>query len=246
MFFWWSLILAIGFALIHFFSKNMTFLSEKPRSRFLSIAGGIAVAYVFIHLLPELHRYQNEIGEKMKQGMLGYVDNHILLVSLFGLVVFYGLERLVKKSKRKGSNKGEGKAAAGVFWLHMASFFLYNMVIGYLLIREEYESIWGMFFFFLAMGVHFVINDHSLRETYKAAYDQYGRLLLTAAILLGWGIGAAAEVDELSISLLVAFIAGGVILNVMKEELPEERESSFGAFCMGIIVYAALLMLVGI
>ncbi|WNS79189.1 hypothetical protein RRU94_16630 [Domibacillus sp. DTU_2020_1001157_1_SI_ALB_TIR_016] len=244
MFFWWSFVLAIGLALLHFFSKNMAFLSVKPRSRFLSIAGGIAVAYVFIHLLPELHRYQNEIEEEMKQGVLGYIDNHILFVSLLGLVVFYGLERLVKVSKRKRAGREANKASAGVFWLHMASFFLYNMVIGYLLIREDYESIWGMFFFFLAMGVHFVINDHSLREAHEAMYDRYGRLLLTAAILIGWCIGAVAEVNELIISLLVAFIAGGVILNVMKEELPEERESSFGAFSIGIAAYTALLLLI--
>lgn len=244
MFFWWSLVLAIGFALIHFFSKNMTFLSEKPRSRFLSIAGGISVAYVFVHLLPELHTYQNKISEEMKESPLGYIDNHILLVALFGLVVFYGLERLVKPSKRKRSSTEGKKVSAGVFWLHISSFFVYNMVIGYLLIREEYKSIWGMFFFFLAMGVHFVINDHGLRSAHKETYDKRGRLLLTAAILLGWGIGAAVEVNELMISLLVAFISGGVILNVMKEELPEERESSFRAFTTGVIVYSVLLMLI--
>jgi len=244
MFFWWSLSLAIGFALIHFFSKNMTFLSEKPRSRFLSISGGISVAYVFIHLLPELHNYQNKISEEMKEGLLGYMDNHILLVSLFGLVVFYGLENIVKTSKRKRSSKEVEKVSAGVFWLHISSFFVYNMVIGYLLIREEYTSIWEMFFFFLAMGVHFVINDHSLRSAHRESYDQHGRQLLTAAILLGWGIGAVEEVNELIISLLVAFISGGIILNVLKEELPEERESSFVAFSIGIISYSVLLMLI--
>ncbi|WP_404458429.1 hypothetical protein [Oceanobacillus kapialis] len=55
---WSSFIFAVGFMFVHFFSKSMKFIKDTPRSRFLSIAGGIAVAYVFIYLLPELNRRQ--------------------------------------------------------------------------------------------------------------------------------------------------------------------------------------------
>ena len=42
--------------------------------------------------------------------------------------------------------------------------------------------------------------------------------------------------------LLFALLAGGVIMNVLKEELPEERESCFWALALGAAVYAALLL----
>lgn len=42
--------------------------------------------------------------------------------------------------------------------------------------------------------------------------------------------------------MLTAFLAGGVVLNVLKEELPEERESSFGAFAVGATLYAAIVL----
>ncbi|MEV9640824.1 hypothetical protein ABZ756_08985 [Mammaliicoccus sciuri] len=45
------------------------------------------------------------------------------------------------------------------------------------------------------------------------------------------------------LSILSAFLAGGIVLNVMKEELPEERESSFPAFFIGMIGYTDLLLL---
>ncbi len=244
MFFWWSLVFAVGFALIHFFSKYMTFLSETPRSRFLSVAGGIAVSYVFLHLLPELHHYQNAVAKELHEGWFIYIENHIFMVAMLGLVVFYGLERFVKTSKEKNVLGEKQEASLGVFWIHIGSFFLYNLVIGYLLIREKHETLWGLVFYFLALGIHFVTNDRSLRAAHKDIYDKYGRLLLTTAILLGWGIGAITELNELVISLLVAFIAGGIVLNVLKEELPEERESSFGAFCIGLLIYTVLLMLI--
>ena len=43
------------------------------------------------------------------------------------------------------------------------------------------------------------------------------------------------------LAVLVAFLSGAVILNVMKEELPEERESRFSAFLAGAAGYAAVL-----
>ena len=44
---------------------------------------------------------------------------------------------------------------------------------------------------------------------------------------------------------LFAFLAGGVVLNVMKEELPEERQSRFGAFLLGVAGYGGVLLAVG-
>jgi zinc transporter ZupT len=45
------------------------------------------------------------------------------------------------------------------------------------------------------------------------------------------------------IGLLFAFLAGGIVLNVLKEELPEDRESQFWAFVVGAAVYSAVLLI---
>jgi len=47
-------LLALGFMLIHLLIGRLAFLRAIPRSRWLSAAGGVAVAYVFLHVLPEL------------------------------------------------------------------------------------------------------------------------------------------------------------------------------------------------
>ena len=237
---WLSFIFAIGFTLIHFFSKSLTFIKDTPRSHFLSIAGGIAVTYVFIHLLPDLNRHQAILAEAGKTGIFKMVENPAYMIALLGLTAFYGLEKMVRNSK----NEEDEETNLGVFWIHIISFFLYNALIGYLLIREDYKSKWGMFFYFLALAVHFVTNDHSLRKDHREIYDRYGRWLLTVAILLGWTIGAFTPLEEVYISLLTAFLAGGIVLNVLKEELPEERKSSFTAFFAGMLGYSLLLLLV--
>lgn len=244
MLFWLSLIFAVAFALIHLSAKKLLFLETVPRSKFLSIAGGIAVAYVFIHLLPELSEHQEVIEESLTSSSLAFIEAHIYLVSLVGLTIFYGLERMVKVSKEKKEVGGKGNTGAGIFWIHIGSFFFYNALIGYLLVTNEFDGASGMFFYFLALAVHFVTNDFSLRESYEKAYDRYGRWLLSGAILFGWFIGSFMEVSEFVTAFLTAFIAGGVILNILKEELPEERKSSFSAFLIGIVGYTVILLLI--
>lgn len=70
-----------------------------------------------------------------------------------------------------------------------------------------------------------------------------GRWVLAAAILVGWAAGLATNVGEAAIGVLFVFLAGGVVLNVLKEELPEERRSRFLPFVLGAAGYSLLLLL---
>ncbi|WP_422122127.1 hypothetical protein DHX103_09860 [Planococcus sp. X10-3] len=200
------------------------------------------MAYVFLHLLPELSHFQQELEGELQGSAWQFIESHIYIVAMVGLAIFYGLEVMVKKSKKKSGRNS--KSGAGVFWVHIGTFTLYNALIGYLLVHDHFESSWGTFFFFVAMGLHFITNDKALRSFHEQDYDKYGRWLLTAAIVIGWLAGILTEVEDTVISLMVALLAGGVILNVMKEELPEERESSFLSFSVGILSYSALLLLI--
>ncbi|GAB4203214.1 MAG: hypothetical protein Fur006_57370 [Coleofasciculaceae cyanobacterium] len=239
-----SATLAIGLAVVHLFSGKLRFLNDIPRSRLLSIGSDVSVAYVFVHILPELSKAQEAI-----QGMLGggltFLEHHVYLVALIGVAVFYGLELVAKVSRQRSQKAGKGDVTeAGVFWLHICSFAVYNALIGYLLLHREEPGIQSLFFFFFAMALHFVVNDHGLRENHKHTYDRIGRWILAVAIIVGWVIGQGTEIDKAAIALLFSFLAGGVILNVLKEELPEERQSKFWAFALGAAIYAALLVAV--
>ena len=69
-----------------------------------------------------------------------------------------------------------------------------------------------------------------------------GWWLLCLALALGVGSGYAVALPEAAVAMLVAFLAGGVILNVLKEEVPSERRSRFWAFALGMAAYSALLL----
>lgn len=242
---------AILLALVHVLTPSLRFLEGTPRSIWLSLAGGVSVAYVFVHLLPELAAGQEEVS-RVVQASETFAERHVYLIALAGLAAFYGLDRLAKtsRSKREGApvQPGRGSAAAEastspqVFWIHMGSFAIYNALIGYLLLHREVMTLSALLFFAVAMALHFLVTDYGLNEDHKKPYRRTGRWVLAASVLLGLGIGYATEISGAAIAVLTAFLAGGVILNVLKEEVPSERQSRFWAFAAGMAGYAALLL----
>ncbi|WP_412060746.1 hypothetical protein [Rubrivirga sp. IMCC45206] len=237
------LALSAGLALVHLLAGRLRFMDGTPRSRALSAAGGISVAYVFAHLLPEVAAGQEALAEAGLRG--GVLDgSHTWLLALLGLVVFYGLERAALTSREENAEGGD-QTEPGVFWLHMASYGLYNVLVGYLLAADPADVERGARLAFAgAMALHFLVNDVGLRDHHKARYRRVGRYVLGAAVVGGTALGLAVRVPESVVAGLVAFLAGSVVLNVLKEELPDERESRFWPFAAGAFGFAALLAIV--
>lgn len=261
-------------AIVHVVTPWLRFLGGTPRSIWLSIAGGVSVAYVFVHLLPELAEGQQSLSravEGLHRGAspglfgavrdfvlgLGFAERHVYLIALAGLAVFYGLDKLAKRSRarthdsealpREGHPQEEPgtsdvPTSRAVFWIHMVSFGLYNALIGYLLLHREVPGLVSLAFFVVAMALHFLVTDFALNEDHRHRYRTIGRWFLVVALALGVWVGASAQLSKATIAVLVAFLAGGVILNVLKEEVPGERRSRFWAFGAGMAVYAALLL----
>lgn len=92
------------------------------------------------------------------------------------------------------------------------------------------------------MAMHFIVNDFGLRENHKQPYDRTGRWVLGSAVIVGWAIGTNIQIHQAAVAVLFAFLAGGIVLNILKEELPEERESRFWAFALGAAAYTVLLL----
>ncbi len=238
-----SLAAVVSLAAVHLFSPKLRFLHEIPRSRLLSVAGGISLAFVVLRLLPSVAESQLEIARAGGAGVLPFLQNHAYVLVLLSIVLFYGLERLVKLSRQqRRAAEGEDCTSPGVFWLHITTFAVVNLLIGYVLSYRLGLGTRALVLFALAMLLKFIVNDHGLHADHKEAYRRIGRWLLAAAVLVGWAVGYLLPLPPLIPALLQAFIAGAVILNVLKEELPEYRESRYWAFALGAVAYAALLM----
>lgn len=240
----YSFLAVLILCLTHIFSNYLK-LSNIPRSKWLSVAGGISVAYIFLAAFPELNEIQKEINEAEIVGWEDISEIEVFLLSLLGLTFFYGLENRSKKSwESKRSPDEGGKKNLGIFWIHVSSFALYNGIIGYLLLHREEESLQSILLYAIAMAFHFIVTDHSLEDHFSRSYQKKGRWILVAAVFMGWLLSMFISIPEIYIGIIFSFLAGGVIMNVLKEELPKERESNLFAFCLGVVIYGGILILV--
>ena len=107
-------------ALVHIFAGKLRFLEGIPRSRWLSLAGGISVAYVFARLLPEPAEAQERLGESAG-GFLSRLEHHAYVLALAGLAFFYGVERVTVRSRdERREREGEDATARERFGLASA------------------------------------------------------------------------------------------------------------------------------
>lgn len=230
------------FAAIHLLIRRLRFIDTTPRSRWLSFCGGVAVSYVFLHILPDLGAHSAQLALSMDAPAI-VAESLIYSLSLAGLAGFYGLERRAKISRARSRVKGEGDQVEGdVLWLHVAAYAAFNLLIGYLLLHREETGPWALGLYFGAMALHFVTADYGIRKDHRDAYDNWARWVLAAAVLAGWAGGLAVTLPQPAIAGLFALLAGSIVLSVLKEELPEERQSYFLPFLGGVVPYAGLVL----
>jgi hypothetical protein len=224
-----SLIGVLVVALLHV-TAGYVHRGVLERPTWLSVASGLAVAYVFVHLLPELAETQGRFLEVRPERSLVWLESHVYVAALVGVLLALGLDRATADQGRRGAR----------FWLHAGSFAIYNLLVGGLALRVTHVS--TLILAVIAFGAHFAVNDHGLQVEYGRAYVRYGRWLLAAAIVLGWAIAIALRPSVVVEAALLGLLSGGIILNVLKDELPGRREGRYFAFVLGATGYAALLL----
>lgn len=233
--------LVTAFVIIHFFSIHLQFEKIGLR-RFISFSAGVGIAYVFIHLWPSVAHTQS-LAEQDIQWLEGHILHYALyIVALSGLVLVYTLDRLIARAYENEEIQTPNITESALFWSHMAFFSFYNMMIGYLLTYRDERDV-SLLIFFVAFALHFVTNDWGLRHHHEKAYDHYGRYILSVSILIGYLIGTGSEFPEYIIGSVEAFVTGAMTLNVVKHELPSEREGNLEGFLVGVLSASFLFIL---
>ena len=98
-------------------------------------------------------------------------------------------------------------------------------------------------FYATALGVHFLAVGHDLYRHYGERYIRQGRYLLSGGILIGGFFSRFVELPTHIEAMLFAFVAGAMILNIVKFELPADRNLHFRTFVLAVVCYGGLLLL---
>lgn len=225
---------------VHIFANRISILNELPRRKWLSLAGGISVAFVFLHILPELHEFQDSLRDA--DLLPFFFENDMYAMSMAGILLFYGLEQSIIHLQT-GAPPKKDVGDNVVFWCHIGIFALFNGFIGYYLHHElKVEGISSLLTF-TALGFHFLVNDYSLFRHHDRLYHHTGRWIMSGAVIAGWIVGAGFTIPDIQLALLFALVSGAIVVNSFKEELPEEKESNFKFFLIGTLAYTLLWIL---
>jgi hypothetical protein len=211
--------------------------------RTLSFAAGMSVSYVFLDILPDLQQRQATVDAL---GILTMLDRHVYVLALVGLTISFWVEAASRMSRRQRRRAGEpDQTGRAVYRLSMASTFVQNGAIGYAIGSPGDPAVEPMWLFAVALGLHFLVNDHSLVEHHGDRYHRQGRWWLVGALLIGWAVGSIPSIGLPSaiLPMVLAYVAGGTILNILRHELPgTDRSADVGAFFLGAAGYTALLL----
>ncbi|GAE26309.1 hypothetical protein JCM9140_2359 [Halalkalibacter wakoensis JCM 9140] len=229
-----AFLMGFAFILIHLFANELIPSNRMNRLKWFSFSGGLAVSYVFVYVLPTLHKEQLLVKKYSNHLAM---ESELYFIGLVGVLIFYGIQKVVRKAQLKQ----QPHKARALFWLQILFFGFYNMLVAYTVISHNVLGIQAVFYG-LAVGMHFIAVAHDLWREYEDIYDKVGRYVLALGIVAGWILGITVTFSPLTEAIIFAFISGAMILNVLKYELPPDDEAHFGTFTIGVVSYTTITM----
>lgn len=229
-----ALVLGMVYIIIHLLANELIPANKVKRLKWLSFSGGLAVSYVFVYILPSLHREQQQLGQ---YGASLTMESELYFIGLLGLLLFFGIQKAVGNTQR---SKRGGKWS--FFWLEVTFFAVYNMLVAYIVISSNVTGVQALFYG-TAIGLHFIAVAHDLWRVSPHLYNKIGRYIIASGILIGWFMGMLVSLSAFVESMIFAFISGAMILNVLNNELPKEKDAHFPSFAIGVLSYTTATLL---
>ena len=238
-----QLVFLVLLAAPHYLAGHVRRLPFIPENETISFGAGAAVAFVFLHTLPELADAEAEVADILapEGGFVPLGEIAIFLCALAGFLVFYGSEKMVRSHAGQASGP-----PVGVYRLHLASFALFNLLLMFFVSEQARQGPSVFTWVFVgAMALHYLLVDRSFEEHFATRFDRRGRFILIAAMLAGLLLAElAGEHHAGYVEAARGFVAGSVLLNVFRSEVSFSRQSSFVWFTVGVVTVTALLILV--
>jgi len=236
---WISSILCVtAIASAHWLAGKVATRPDREQVRWASFGGGAGMAYVFVHLLPELASH----GQALSQapGMESFAPSPIteallFLIALAGIMVTYSLDVLATHERKAGSIARS---------LHTLNFAAISYLYAYSLPSLISTGLAYGILFTIAISAHVLLADRTMDARHPAIYRTRMRWVGTAALVLGLLHAALLHpVDDLHLAIATAFLGGGLLMAVFREELPAIDRARLGWFVAGTASMTSLLLL---
>lgn len=80
---------------------TLTLAKKTTKRWWISFAGGVSLAFIFVSILPDLATHQAALTRSEVIIQSRFTDFYVYLCALIGFVLFFGLERLILVHKKE-------------------------------------------------------------------------------------------------------------------------------------------------
>jgi hypothetical protein len=244
-----DILTAIGIILMsvaHIWSQRVTQLDAVKTRSWVSFSAGASVAYVFVHVFPEIGLFQQQIlGKDGGHGEpVAFFNQPLYFAALVGLCLLFLLNSIESKPGEGESEKSslQYEHYMKLFWIKAGFYGLYNLMVAYIITRRHGEGFLNILLISIGLMFHFVVVNTRFIEMYDEFFQKYVRWVAVAGLLLGWLLGAAVKLPDATVATTFAFIGGMITYVALKSELAETGNKAPFHFLAGALVFALIIL----
>lgn len=228
----YTLVAAAILAAIHFFGPHLRRRLHGRHQVATSFGGGLAIAYVFLQLFPEIEAGHEWLGDA------------IHFVTLASFLTFFALEVWLHRHHMDGVAEQSEAALARSYWFHVGLTWVYTWLVIYAMPGEVLEELSFVIAGTVAIGLHMIYKSYTLHSHHSGELEQRGRWVLMTAPLVGWMTRSVAEPSEVLFDVFIAILSGFLMQSVFLEELPDRHVARLGWVVAGVATLTVLVVLV--
>ncbi|MBI2101035.1 hypothetical protein HYT53_00300 [Candidatus Woesearchaeota archaeon] len=216
-----SLMLAGILSFADYITENVYSNKIRANKKLISFSAGVAISYIILNLFPEISLYALIDGKE------------IFLYALFGFISLNLIEQYIQKGIKKPKTAYYHKA------LHVAYFFIYNFVIGMVLVNFSSKGLTRTMLFFVPFLLYIIIKILPQEFIFKTSAF---RIFYSLAPLFGAVLGLVYfDFAITAFSKLLSFITGTLLYTVIRESLPSDKAEKPLYFMIGALFYALII-----
>ena len=231
-----AIVLAASLAAAHLSASKVAGLKERTQDTLASLGGGVAVAYVFVHLMPELATGGKELSDAnvVSFAPTPVAEALLFLVALVGLVLFFVLDVRAEEGR---------VSSVSAYRIHLVSFAIISGLYAYTM-PSLVSTGWDYAVLLTTvLFAHILLADRALARAHPHQFKYETRWVGIAAIVIG--LAAAyflPPASDLVLAVATAFLGGGLLMTTFREELPSASRARLPWFLLGTAVMTALLL----
>jgi hypothetical protein len=196
---------------------------ERQSKWLLQFSAGVALAYVFIYLLPKIGDATGYIAAQGDR-VHDFGVYRLYLFLLAGFLSYYAVDFLEFRGTR---------ASAARLTLHTAGFCIYNALVGFSVYHLPRNHDGAFLLAALVLALHFFGINHLLHDWHGRQFERIIRWLLVASLLTGAALGGVLEYRNDLAIMAIAFIGGAIMMNAIRIKLPEPQDARLMPLLLG-------------